>query len=232
MRSFLIITLGLLASVSAFAAPKKAAPAPAKPAVVQPAMPATDYSTPSYASSPSKGITLRPLLGLNFYSPSISPEVAGQTYSSKAGINIGALVDFGVTPMMSVETGIINNGNGYDIKNATGTGTLTFRSWEIPLTLQYAVADAFGLGGGLYYESFSGGTLEASGISVPFDWIKSSTFGLKFNARYNLALGGSPSGVFFDLAYKMGLSSRTATGSTSTYKDRAIAFSVGLDFDI
>jgi hypothetical protein len=194
-----------------------------------------EYTTIPSSTSPHQvsAFTLRPFIGLNFYSVSYSPLAAGQEVNGGTGFNFGVLGEYVFTPTLGFETGILNNGNSVELKSSTAQADLSFRSWEFPFLLRYHATPEFSLGGGLYFESFNGGTYETGGTSFDFEWKKSGQVGLKLGTRYSLPMASAPlSGIFFDLGYKLGLSSRTTSTSTSTYKDRALALSVGAEFGL
>jgi hypothetical protein len=214
-----VVVSGSLLVTTAFAAPAvKTAPT-------------RTYSEPT-ATRAHAPIHLVPMLGFGLYSPSVSPLATGESSSGKIGFDIGVLAGFEMNPDLLIEVGLLNNGNSVDLQDSSGSFNISSRSWEIPIGLRYFTMPNFSIGGGVYYESFSSGTVTSGTVSADFNWTNSSQFGLKIGGRYHLPLEGMPAGLIFDLSYKLGLSNRAQSSSGISYKDRSLALMFGGEFSL
>lgn len=177
------------------------------------------------ASAPAMALELSPVLGLNQYHLSTTPDVDS---GNKVDWNYGVLLGFDFVPMFVLETGIINTGNKRDDYAISGT-ELRFRGWEIPLMARGDFGP-LNIGFGGYYETFGKYTTENSGVKIEdISWPGSShTFGLKGSVRLKIPLPLVQ--PFVDLSYKYGLSDRGATGTE--LKDRAYALMAGVTFKL
>lgn len=191
---------------------------------------------PSFVPSAS-AFEVTGLLGGNFYAQKDKSTTGvdnAKEDKSKFGFALGALVAFDVAPMLSIESGFLSSGNKFH--NDTTGADVSFRSLEIPVTLQATVLDVLQVGGGLYFERFGDLTVEGSSVTAANGTFsqsaagyKGGTMGLTANGRVKFPFG--PVKLVGDLSLRHGLSNRMKDSSgDATHHDNAVALLVGAAF--
>ncbi len=183
---------------------------------------------PLLASS-AHALEVTALGGLHFGRTNLeAPPVEIKT---KAGLTLGALVNFDVAPMIGVETGLLSNGNKTETTIGSSKTETTYRSLEIPVLARFSIIDIVSVGGGLFFERFGDSTTKAGNTEINASWssngFKNTTLGLKLNARLGYPVAPLIKAIF-DVSYKHGLTDRAE--SEVNVKDRALAFLVGASF--
>ncbi len=187
-----------------------------------------------FAGSAS-ALELNVLGGLNFANSSDSgPGYTGISSKAKAGITVGATVEFSLVPMFALEVGLFSNGNKKSVTSTLVNYDGSNRSLEIPLLLKFTGLPLAEFGAGLYYEkSPSNVTISNSTNTVLLangDFDQSSTYetgdmGIKLDARLKLPLMPLTS-ILVDASYKMGLKDLDKA-SSDTSKTKSYALLVG-----
>ncbi len=89
--------------------------------------------------------------GANFYKPSLNPEpAAGTDRSTNAAFDFGALASRSLGGAYRLESGLIRHSRSRELRSATATTQIGYRSWMIPLSLQFMRAEFLGFGFGPY----------------------------------------------------------------------------------
>ena len=193
-------------------------------------------SVAAIATTASAQLAIAPELGLNMSNMSL--KAAGATIDSKmkAGLAVGAVVDFGLSDNLYIQPGLFYLMNGY--KDNTGDGVFSVNTIQIPINVQYKLGEEGGnrffFGVGPYLAYNLGASYKVGGVSTTIDigtdkskdGLKPMDFGLGLNLGYLLS-----NGFYARAHYQMGLSNLAVNGdSDNSMKTSAIGLTVGYYF--
>ena len=189
------------------------------------------------ATNSKAQLAIAPELGLNMSNITGKSMGTDLNLNMKAGLAIGANVDFGLTDNISLQPGLYYLMNG--AKASQGDGSINISTLQIPVNVEYKFGEEGGnrffVGIGPYIGYNLSATAKGGGNSVTWkigsdkdnDQLKAMDFGLGLNVGYLLT-----NGFFVRAHYQMGLTNLDPIGDAdNSMKSSAIGLTVGYYFN-
>jgi hypothetical protein len=171
------------------------------------------------------------LAGISMQNPTSDSSLV--VYKSGTAMTFGATVDFSLMPLFDIETGLISVGAKFSDVLAGLESKYSTRAWESPLLLRFTALSFldFGLGG--YVQKINSTyDVDAAGIKATGDWTaayKTTDIGAKASARVLLPIAPL-TGIGLDLAYKLGMTNLSKSGSSLKTNELAALATLSFGF--
>lgn len=179
----------------------------------------------------AQGISFMPKAGLNLANMT---KVDGNV---RAGINIGAGVEFGITPMFAIESGLFYSMQGAEDEALGIKGTIKNDYLNIPVLAKVYVYEGlnFFAGPQLGFLVNAKGKLQENKASIQSDmkdYYNKVDFGLTLGAGYV-----TPIGLLFSISYNIGFANVLNDAGQSLFgiessKNSVFQFNVGWKFSL
>ncbi len=193
-------------------------------------------SVAAIATSANAQLAIAPELGLNMANMTGKSGGTSSDYKMKAGLAVGAVIDFGLTDNLYLQPGLFYLMNG--AKANVGDATINVNTIQIPINFVYKLGEEgdnrffFGVGPYIGYnlsasvKSGGNSTTINIGTDKTADGIKPMDFGVGLNLGYLLS-----NGIFVRAHYQMGLANLDPiSDADNTLKTSAIGLTVGYYF--
>lgn len=187
------------------------------------------------ATAANAQLIIGPELGLNMANMAIKSKGASWSTSMKAGLAVGASVNFGLTDNIYLQPGLFYLMNGCNAPSSTSINVSTI---EIPVNVQYMFGNPgenrFFVGVGPYLGYNVGANMKSGGSTTTIDigtdkakdGLKPIDFGAGINVGYLLA-----SGWFARVHYQFGFSNLDpVSDADNSSKASALGITVGHNF--
>jgi Outer membrane protein beta-barrel domain len=154
---------------------------------------------------------------------------------SKIGLQIGLLVDFGISSNLVLQSGLLYSGKGGTLNISSVTNKTNLNYLEIPLNFQYQFplgtdGNTFFLNAGPNLAYATSGSEESNGKSTDYKFGSATTDDSKaFDLGLNLGAGVNLGKVMIQLNYGLGLSDLSNTSGVSL-KNNNLSLGLGYFF--